>query len=84
MDAVRKYIDNENLEIKNVIIFRNSTDVFSLSSSSEAKKQLLERIQKDNITEVELFKKNQLDLRKTLKRYKNNPLRNETNTVIFL
>ena len=84
MDAVRKYIDNENLEIKNVIIFRNSTDVFSLSSSSEAKKQLLERIQKDNITEVELFDKNQLDLRQTLKRYKNNPLRNETNTVIFL
>ena len=84
MDVVIKYIDNENLEIENVIIFRNSTDVFSLSSSSEAKKQLLERIQKDNITEVELFDKNQLDLRQTLKRYKNNPLRNETNTVIFL
>ena len=86
MDAVRKYIDNENPDIKNVIIFRDSTDVFSLSSSSEAKKQLLEkmRIQRDNITEVELFEKNPLDLTETLKTYKNNPLRNETNTVIFL
>ena len=42
------------------------------------------RIQRDNITEVELFEKNPLDLTETLKTYKNNPLRNETNTVIFL
>ncbi|MDE5109551.1 MAG: ABC transporter substrate-binding protein, partial [Trichodesmium sp. St17_bin3_1_1] len=74
MDAVRKYIDNENPDIKNVIIFRDSTDVFSLSSSSEAKKQLLKMIQNNNIEEVELFQKNPLDLREKLKIYKNNPL----------
>ena len=35
------------------------------------------RIQRDNITEVELFEKNPLDLTETLKTYKNNPLRND-------
>lgn len=38
MDVVRKYIDNENLEIENVIIFRNSIDVFFFFLFFEVKK----------------------------------------------
>ncbi|MCL2935290.1 MAG: trypsin-like peptidase domain-containing protein [Trichodesmium sp. MAG_R02] len=82
MDAVRKYIDNENIE--NVIIFRDSTDAFALSSYSEAKKQLLKTGQKRKIDEVELHGARPSDLRKELKKYKNDPLHNEKNTVIFL
>lgn len=82
MDAVRKYIDNENIE--NVIIFRDSTDAFALSSYSEAKKQLLKTGQKRKIDEVELHEARPSDLRKELKKYKNDPLHNEKNTVIFL
>ncbi|MCL2923395.1 MAG: trypsin-like peptidase domain-containing protein [Trichodesmium sp. MAG_R04] len=84
MDAVIKYINNENIEIEYVIIFRDSTDAFAFSSSYEAKKLLPKTIQEKNIVECELNGKTESNLRKKLREYKNNPLYNENNTVIFL